>query len=266
MDNPEGSSTRPTRRTILKASSGALAGLGGLVAAQPTAAHERSVHREMGWYVADNMCDELNNSLCEYKDTIKDYSDDPDNDPFYCEDSYPDDVCEFLDTVDQSIDHYLNTQHDSGRDLGRAHIEAADEAEAAKSRVDSNDYVEAAIKTGRSLHFIQDAGTLVHTGRENEQRKDRSIHTEFEDWVDDRWYYYEYEADTESISHMDSRDDIQEAVRDLADSTHDALQDQWWDIEDGRSYARSTRRAQEDQVELAQEYSNGTVHWIWENA
>jgi len=265
MDNPENSMTRPSRRTIIKASSGALAGSVGLVASQPAAAHERSVHKEMGWYVADNICDELNNSICDYKNTIKDYSEDPDNDPYYCGDENPDEVCDFLDTVDQSIDHYVNPQHDYGVQ-GRAHIEAADEAEAAKSRIDSNDYVEAAIKTGRSLHFIQDAGTLVHTGRESEQAYDRSIHTEFEDWVDNKWLYFEDNAETESISDINSRDDIQEAVKDLADSTHDALQKKWWDIKDGKSYARTTRHAQEDQIESAQECSNGTVHWIWENA
>jgi hypothetical protein len=237
------------------------------MAADPVAAHAKSVHRRMGRLSAQNMCDELNNSLCDYVDTISDYADDPDDDPVYCPSDYPDDVCDFLSTIDQSWNHYLNTQHSTG-EKGNADQNAADEADAAKSRVDGNDYVEGAIKTGRALHYIQDAGTLVHTGREGEQAADYSIHYDFESWVRDNWgSYFKDDADTGSIMHMDGTGDIQSWTWNLADWAHDDLQDQWWDIDDGGSYYySSTQDAQAARIADAAVFSNGTVHWIWENA
>lgn len=236
------------------------------MAADPVAAHEPSFHRKMGKFTAENWCDELNNSLCDYTDTISDYSDDPDDDPYYCPSDYPDDVCSFLSTIDQSWNHYLNPEHWSG-EKGNVDHEAADAADAAKSRVDGNDYIDAAIKTGRALHFIQDAGTLVHTGRETEQADDYSIHYEYENWVDNNWSsYFKDKADTNGSQTVTSKSDVQDGTHTMARVSHSWLEEQWSDIKYSGYYSSSTKEAQGYCIADCAFYSHGAIDWIWQNA
>lgn len=266
MSDSNDTTNRPTRRNVLKATGGALAGLGGVMAANPASAQEPSLHRKFGRLNANITCDRLNNSLCDYVDTISDYSDDPDHDPVDCSYVTPDEVCDYLKTIDQSWNHYLNTVDWDGRE-GNADRGAADNAEDARSRVNNNDYVEAAIKSGRSLHFIQDIGTLVHTGREGEQASDRDIHYDFEDWVDNNWdNYFKDRADTTGYMSIDEKDDIEYWAWENAEMSHSRLEDQWYDIKYSGYYYDSTKEAQGWSVYDASHLSNGTLQWVWENA
>lgn len=266
MSDSNDSANRPTRRNVLKATGGALAGLGGVMAADPAVAQRKSIHRKFGRLSADITCNRLNNSLCDYVDTISDYSDDPDDDPYDCGWSTPDEVCDWLKKFDQSRHHYLNTEDWDGG-AGLADQGAANEAEAARSRVNNNDYIQAAIKTGRSLHFIQDIGTLVHTGREIEQVNDRDIHHDFEAWVGNNWdSYFKGRADTTGYMNIDSKADIESWAWSNAEMSHSRLEDQWYDIKYSGYYYNSTKEAQGWSVYDASHLSNGTLQWIWENA
>jgi hypothetical protein len=236
------------------------------VAADPAAAQSVSIHRKWGRLSAQNMCNNLNNSLCDYVDTISDYADDPDDDPVYCPSDYPDEVCDFLSTIDQPWNHYLNTEHWSG-EKGNADHNAADEADAARSRVNNSDYVEGAIKTGRMLHYIQDVGTLVHTGRESEQAADYSIHYKFEDWVSNNWdNFFKDKADQTYAQDMSGKSEIQDVTHSQAYMSHSWLQEQWYDIKYPGSYYSFTKDAQGYCINDASIYSNGAVEWIWEYA
>lgn len=258
---------RLTRRNVLKATGGALAGLGGVLAADSASAMKVSVHRKMGRISANTANDSLNNGLGDYVDTISDYSDDPDYDPYDCGYWVPDEVCKYLKMIDQSTDHYKNPNHPDGPQ-GTADNGAANEAEAAKNRVDGNDYVQAAIKSGRSLHFIQDIGTLPHTGREAEQIDDMDIHYDFEAYIRDNWdAYFKDDAQTSCEMVVDEKGDVQYWANSNAEMSHSRLQDQWWDISIASTYYYpETRDAQGWSIDDAACLSNGMLQWAWQNA
>lgn len=264
MKDSNDTSNRLSRRSVLKTTGGALAGLGAGVAAEPAMAQGMSIHRKWGRTCAENMAEQMNNSLEDYVDTISDYSDDPDEDPYYCPSDYPDYVCDFLSTVDQSHDHYLNPENTP--ETGVVHEKAADAADAAKTRVENDDYIEGAIKTGRALHFIQDAATLVHAGREAEQGANRDIHHDFEIMVRDNWSYFEDNASQTSTLDMSSKSDVQSATHGMATMSHAWLQEQWDDIEDHGSYNSSTKDAQGYCITDGALRCNGMLEWAWQNA
>ncbi|WP_254767264.1 hypothetical protein [Salinilacihabitans rarus] len=256
MGDSNDPATRPNRRSVLRAAGGALAGVAVATAPAPVAAADPSAHRRMARLAAENACGELDNGLCDYLDTVEEYADDPDDDPYHCPGWYPDRVCEVLDAVVRLREHG-----------GTVDEKAATEAAAAKRRVDDGDYVEAAIETGRALHFVQDAGTLVNAGREVEQAVDYDVRTEYERWLDETWNEnFADAADTGASEDVGSEDDVRNLTRTLADRTREAIEDRWHDVEDPSEYDDETVAAQRDRIRDAAAVSNGTVRWIWENA
>lgn len=265
MTDSNDSSLRPTRRNVLKVAGGSLAGFTGLMAADTAAAQYASVHRKCARTSADNMAQKLDNSLSDYVDTISEYGPDPDNDPYYCDSDVSDDICDFLTTVDQSYGHYLNTERSP--ETGDAHVNGADEAAAAESRVNNNDYLEAAIKTGRATHFFIDAATPVHTGRELEQGDNYDIHFDFESWVANNFDdYFADNADQTWDDYIDSKSDVQSHIHDQAYMSNSWLNEQWYDFKNPGSYDTDTRDAQGYCFNDAQIYSNGMITWVWQNA
>jgi hypothetical protein len=247
----------PDRRTVLKSIGGAAGGIGITVASTGDArAMKGHVHREWAEQAAQRVSDNNDGPPDHLVDDIRGAASEPDDGNY-------EDCCglgEYFDEINQGYTHYRNPYDRAGH----GHTYAEKRAKKAKDyRTDGHVY-SAAEYTGRAIHYIQDLGTLVHTGREDEQIKTGEIHHDYEQWVLDNWKNtFSDAADYGGYNTIHSSDDVKWFANQVAYDSHDLLNKHWDDIQSRRPYKYETWEATEQQIKDATGTIQGVINWIW---
>lgn len=264
MTNKDDSEFGISRRSALMkiggtAGSAALVGL----TSTPAAAMEQWVHRKWARQAAEQVKSQRGNGHI-LVDEIAENADEPDENPYRCPDSYPWYVCAWLDDVKQPYTHYNNPEETWGKAPQKAKEKAKEARNEATDWNTNWSYV--AEMTARSLHYIQDAATLVHTGKEYEQYKNNDIHFKYEGWVQNDWdsYFSDAVADARgSYDGIENADEVKDYTLLNNQRGYNKLHDNWDDISDPGSYNYSTRTATYDTIKIATQTVHGTIDWIY---
>jgi hypothetical protein len=255
------------------AGSAALVGL----SSTPAAAMKRGVHKKWARRAAEQVKSQRGNGHI-LVDEIAENADEPDENGYACSDrirnyeckkysNCGEKICETLDHANQAYTHYRNPER-GPYGLGRAHKKARWKAEEARDEAtDSNtNWSYVAEMTARSIHYIQDVGTLVHAGKGAAQSFNRDIHKMWEVEVRDNWdrYFSEGVSDANgSYDGIESASEVQAYAELVAGNSHDALHDNWEDLEDPGDYNYSTWSDQRSCIRSATQTIHGTIDWIY---
>jgi hypothetical protein len=247
----------PDRRTVLKSIGGAAGGIGITVAATEDARAMRGhVHREWGEQAAQRVSDNNDGPPDHLVDNIRAAASEPDDGDY-------DHCCgkgDYFDAIVQGYTHYRNPEDNDG--VGDLY--AKDRAEKAKDYRTNGSVYTAAEYTGRAIHYIQDLGTLVHTGREYEQARTSDIHHDYEQWVLDNWENtFSDAADYGGYNTIHDPDDIRWFANQVAVDSHKQLNEHWDDIQDRGPYKDATEEATKEQIKDATGVVQGVIDWIW---
>lgn len=134
--------------------------------------------------------------------TVSSVADDPDT--WY--DSSP----EPFKTVFHSLNHYY-----SPLGVGGAPQNTYDYVWFAENEYDSGSYTQAATDLGYASHFIEDVGNPMHTGREWDQYNNQWVHSNYETYVGNHWYY-DFETPVANNNNYFWYTDWAQGTRDLA--------------------------------------------------
>ena len=257
------------------AGSAALVGL----TSTPAAAMKRPVHRKWARQAAEQVKSQRGNGHI-LVDAIAKNADEPDENPYECSDTireYECDkyencgerICQLLEEANQPYTHYRNPERaEWAGGLGMAHSKAKAKAKKARDEAtDSNTtWSNVAEMTARSIHYIQDVGTLVHAGKGATQISNTDIHFDWEEEVINNWdsYFSKGVSDANgSYAGIERASEVKAYTDIVAGKSHDALHNNWGDLKDPGDYNHSTWSAQRDCIRSATATIHGTIDWIY---
>ena len=168
-----------------------------------------------------------------------------------------DDTPEPFRTVVHSINHYY-----SPAGIGYAPLNTQYYVSLAENEYDAGSYIQAATDLGYATHFLEDVGNPMHTGKEWDQYYNPWVHSNYENYVGNRWYSGNYETIVANNNNYYWYTDWALGTRDLAGYTNGYLdtlytnvynKGQYWDL----SQDSSIDTTSENMILRTAKYTNG---------